>query len=143
MSGQDFKSHSELTDLDFVKQFSETSLPASLFTHEAHIRLAWIHIKKYGLLEAERNVSMQLKNYVKSLGAEDKYHETLTIAGIKAVNHFLMQSETKSFSAFIKENGILLSDFKQLIQSHYSTNIFNSKPAKLKYLELELIPFSK
>lgn len=143
MSRQDIKSHRELTDLEFEKQFSEASLPALLFTHEAHIRLAWIHIKKYGLPEAESNVSTQLKKYVKTLGAEDKYHETLTIAGVKAVNHFFKRSKTKNFSTFIQENDILLTDFKQLIQSHYSTNIFKSKQAKLEYLEPELIPFSR
>lgn len=133
--------HFKLTDSQFEKQFSNGTLPPSLFSHEAHLRLAWIHIKKYGVENAVKNIRQQLKDYVKAVGAEDKYHETVTIASVRAVNHFIRKSETESFADFIKENEQLLNNFKHLLLTHYRTDIFNSKIAKKEYIEPELIQF--
>jgi hypothetical protein len=40
--------HFSLTDIEFENQFENGTLKPELFSHEAHVRLAWIHIKKYG-----------------------------------------------------------------------------------------------
>ena len=36
--------HRQLTDQEFSAQFEQTTLDAALFNHEAHLRLAWIHL---------------------------------------------------------------------------------------------------
>ncbi len=41
--------HFYLTDIQFERQFANCSLNPELFSHEAHLRLAWLHISKYGL----------------------------------------------------------------------------------------------
>jgi len=135
------KSHHELSDIEFLKQFENCSLSPELFTHEAHLRLAWLHIVKYGINKAEKNIAHQIKKYVAFVGAQDKYNETVTIAGIKAVNHFIKCSTTINFIDFIKENNCLMSDFKGLLLSHYSTNIFDSDKAKTEFIEPELEAF--
>jgi len=43
------------------------------------LRLAWIHIRKYGVGTAVENICQQLKDYVKTVGAEDKYYEYIQI----------------------------------------------------------------
>ncbi len=48
--------HLELTDTEFEKQFYTWQLNPADFSHEAHLRLAWVHVKKYGINEAERNI---------------------------------------------------------------------------------------
>jgi hypothetical protein len=35
--------HLELTDLEFEANFKNCSLNPDIFSHEAHLRLAWIH----------------------------------------------------------------------------------------------------
>jgi len=135
------QNHFQLTDSEFEQAFANCTLPASLFSHQAHLRLAWIHIKKYGVEKAIKNVTDQIRKYVQSLGAEDKYNETVTIAGVKAVYHFILKSSTTDFSDFIKENKELQDNFKGLLLSHYETNIFESEIAKKRFIEPELIPF--
>mgnify|MGYP000226997985 FL=1 len=44
-------SHYKLNDLEFVNQFQKTTLDPKLFTHEAHLRLAWIYINNEGLIK--------------------------------------------------------------------------------------------
>ena len=133
--------HFELTDKEFERQFSTCTLDASNFTHEAHLRLAWIHIHNYGIDKAIENITSQLQDFTKSLGASDKYNKTVTISAIRAVYHFMVRSQRTDFKSFISENPQLKFNFKELLSTHYSTDIFKSERAKREYLEPELLPF--
>lgn len=133
--------HFELSNTEFEKKFISCELDPEIFSHEAHLRLAWINIKKYGIEKAEKNIQVQLKNYVKAVGAEDKYNVTLTLAAIKGVYHFMLKSNADSFEAFISEFPKLKYNFKELMSCHYGFDIYNSKRAKSHFLEPDLLPF--
>ena len=133
--------HLRLSDLEFEQQFQDCTLNPELFTHEAHLRLAYIHINKYGVKLAERNITSQLKAFVIHLGALDKYNETLTLAAVKAVYHFTLKSKSSDFQSFVLEFPRLKSNFRELMASHYSVDIFNSNKAKKEFLEPDLLPF--
>ena len=135
------QSHYDFTDSEFKRAFECASLDPGFFNHEAHLRLAWIHIKKYGVDKAVEQVTSQLKNYVGTLGFNDKYHETITVAAVRAVNHFMSSSTKENFKDFIKENQRLKTNFKNLLSQHYSKNIFASAQARKNYLEPDLLPF--
>ena len=133
--------HKDLSDNEFLRQFENCELPASLFNHEAHIRLAWLLINRHGVDKAVDEVSRQISNYVDHLGATDKFHKTLTVAAVLIVNHFIQLSSVTDFWSFINENPRLLSDFKNLVLSHYSDEVFNSDQARIEYIEPNLLPF--
>lgn len=134
-------SHFDLSDTEFEQQIVHCSFPADEFTHEAHLRLAYMHIQKYGIKLAQNNIQNLLLNFVQYVGAKDKYNKTLTIAAIKVVYHFMQNSTSENFVSFLQEFPQLKSRFKQLIDVHYSFDIFNSKKAKQAYLEPDLLPF--
>ncbi|WP_422349344.1 hypothetical protein [Flagellimonas sp.] len=133
--------NTELSDNEFEIVFGNCEVPPSQFNHEAHLRLAWIHIKKYGLETAIGNVCAQLGTYVQHLGATDKYNVTLTVASVKMVSHFMGTSNSDNFPDFMLEFPQLKNGFKELLGAHYSMDIFNSKEAKKKYVEPDLLPF--
>ena len=135
------KDHFDLTDFEFEQKFETSSLDAGLFSHEAHLRLAWIHITKYGIDKALENIQLQLKAYVKHLGAASKYNKTVTIAAVKAVYHFILKSKSDNFQDFIVEFPRLKNNLKGLMDSHYGIDIFNSEAAKKEYLRPDLLPF--
>lgn len=130
------------SDLEFIEQFENCILDPATFSHEAHLRLAWIHIQMFGVKQAKDNIQKQLQNFVAHVGAKDKYHETLTIASIEAVNHFMQKSISNNFDDFLIEFPQLTDDFKSLINSHYSFDIFNSTKAKNEYLKPDVLPFN-
>jgi hypothetical protein len=134
--------HLELSDDAFENMFSTCQLNPELFTHEAHLRLAWIHITKYGEAQAIENICHQLIQFVNNLGAFEKYNKTVTVAAIKAVHHFLKKSRTKAFPEFIQEFPQLNNNFKTLLASHYSVDIFRVGRAKKEFLTPDLAPFS-
>lgn len=137
----ELNNHYDLSNGQFERAFNDCTLPPNLFSHEAHLRLAWININLYGMEEGERKLQEQLKNFVAFVGAKDKYNTTLTVAAIRIVGHFIKKSNTDNFKDFILEFPQLKNNFKELIFSHYSFDIFNLKQAKIEFLEPDLIPF--
>ena len=129
------------SDQEFKEQFKNCELNPSDFTHEAHLRLTWIHINKYGIEKAIETIQIQLKSFVNFVGAENKYNTTLTVAASKAVYHFMLKSKADNFKDFIIEFPRLKYNFKELMACHYGFDIFNSIKAKNEFLEPDLIPF--
>ncbi len=134
-------SHFDLTDAEFENQFASAQLNPSLFSHEAHLRLAYIHISKYGEEQAITNITSQIWRYVKKLGAEDKFNKTLTVAAIKAIHHFMQKSESDNFKDLIIEFPRLKLRFRELMAAHYKVDIYNSLIAKKQFLEPDLLAF--
>jgi hypothetical protein len=137
------KDHFEFSDSAFENAVRECTLHPSLFSHEAHLRLAWLHIDKYGPGQATGNISRQLRRFVQKQGGVDKYNVTVTIAAIRIVYHFKLRSCSDNFQDFIQEFPRLKTGFKYLLGCHYITDIFSSAQAKKKFLEPELLPFDE
>lgn len=137
------ESHLSISDKELIDQIESCNLDPKLFTHEAHLRLAWLNIKNHGIEKAVELTQTQLKTYVRHLGALDKYNTTLTIAATRAVYHFMLKSETESFQDFIKESPRLKTEFKKLLESHYSLDIFSFDKAKQVYIEPDLCKFDR
>ena len=131
----------QLTDLEFSTAFKKATLNPKLFNHEAHLRLAWIYINRDGIENAITQVCCEIINYATSLGAVNKYNETVTVAAVKAVYHFYLKSKSNNFRDFIKEFPRLKTNFKDLLAQHYGIDIFNSEIAKCSFLEPDLLPF--
>jgi len=135
------KTHYDLSDAQFEEAFKRAMLAPQLFTHEAHLRLAWLHIENYGIDKAVANITSQIKNYTRVLNAEGKYNETVTIAAVKIVHHFMLKSTTKNFKEFMLEFPRLKTNFKDLLSQHYGFNVFTAEEAKSSFVEPNLLPF--
>ena len=135
------KKHLLLSDTDFADQFEKAVLPPELFSHEAHLRLAWIHITRHGEETAVENICTQIAQFDRIHGDGTKFHKTLTVAAIKAVAHFMARSTSDNFQDFIKEFPRLKHHFRELIAAHYSWDVFVDADAKRSYLPPDLLPF--
>ena len=80
--------HFLLSDTEFLTKFEAATLDLALFSHEAHLRLAWLYIKIYGIEKAVDKTCAQLQHFTKVLGAEDKFNTTLTVAAVKGCASF-------------------------------------------------------
>lgn len=134
-------SHIELPDSDFLRSLQSGTLPPALFNHEAHLRLAWICLEEKTADEGVEEVRRILKAYIRHLGAEAKYHETLTVAAVRAVHHFRLKSSSSDFPSFIQANPRLKSHFREILTQHYSEDHLFSASARSNYLEPDLLPF--
>ena len=133
--------HYRLTDDQFESKFADKTFPPMHFTHEAHLRLAWVHINKYGAQQAIENLCLQIKEYALKYGATMKYNETVTVASVRILDHYIRRYQGDDFQDFITRWSALKTDFKSLVKQHYSTDIFRSVEAKQTYLEPDLQGF--
>ena len=133
--------HYQLSDDEFEQQFENCFMNPSFFSHEAHIRLAWIHVRKYGVEKACNHVCTQIQKFDRAFDEGLKYNKTVTVACVKAVNHFVQQSTMDDFRGFIREFPRLKTNFRELLDFHYGFDIYNSEQAKMEYLKPDLIPF--
>lgn len=107
-----------------------------MFTHEAHLRLAWILIRKHGLNLSTEKICEQILAFVIPLGAEEKFNTTLTVASMNMVQHFMQKTESENFHDFIQAFPALKYDFKHLISQHYSFDILKDDRTKRNMLSL-------
>jgi hypothetical protein len=135
------KHHSHLSDKEFENLFEKGDLPPSLFSHEAHLRLAWLYIKKYGQEKAAEKICREIKQFDHLHGKGDKFNITVSVAAIKMVDHFIKKSESNDFYTFIKKFSRLKTGFKELLYQHYNLDIFSNKEAKTSFIEPDLLPF--
>jgi len=133
--------HKELNDCEFETQFENCTFDSHIFSHEAHLRLAWIHIKKYSLEKACQNICEQILLFDKTHDKGEKFHTTLTIASLKIMYHFMKKASSETFQGLLEEFPQLKTAFKELIDTHYSFDVYNSEQAKKEYLAPDLVIF--
>lgn len=135
--------HWKISDTEFETKFTNNTFKPLWFTHEAHLRLAWIYITKYGKEIAFKKYSEQLKAFADKYNADGKYNATVTYASIEIMHKYIQNSNAYDFQDFIKEFSKLKTNFKEIITSFYSGNIFTSKEAKQQILQPDLKSFNE
>lgn len=133
--------HFSLSDAEFEQQFADTSLDPQLFSHEAHLRLAWIHLQKYGKEQAIANVCEQIQRFDRVHGDGTMFNRTVTVAAVEATAHFMAKTEAKRFQDLMTQAPSLKNNLKDLVARHYSWDIFRDPLAKTQYLAPDLSPF--
>lgn len=130
-----------MNDLEFLNAFESGSFPPSLFDHQAHLRLAWGYLKRYGEQRAIEKVCQGIQAFDKLHGDGSKFHKTLTVASVKVVHHFMQKSSSAHFSDCIQEFPRLKSSFKELLDQHYGFDLLADQKAKKEYIAPDLLPF--
>lgn len=132
---------SHLSAAEFEASFENKTLPQELFDHPGHLRLSYIHITKYGLEQAISNVSEQIQAYAAHHGDTKKFHVTLTHAAVRTMDHFIKKEGALTFEELLTKYPRLVTNFKDLINQHYSWCVLTSIDSKEKYLEPDLLAF--
>ena len=124
-----------MNDDQLIKQFDNCTLSANDFNHQNHIRLAWLYLQKFTVLEALTKFSENLKKFASSLGKANLYQETITFAFFFLINERIWQNENspqtwEEFAAanpdlLMRQNGILLKYYKaETLASDLTRKVF-------------------
>jgi hypothetical protein len=105
---------------DLLRRLADGSLPGAEFTHRNHVHAAWQCLcEGPSLAGAAHRFRDLLQNYVRAVGAADKFHLTLTLAFMHIV-HARMGPAAEGWPAFAARNPDLFDDARSLIARHYS-----------------------
>lgn len=133
--------HDQLSDQEFAQQFADCSLPPQWFSHTAHLRLAWVLLREYGLERTRLLMCEQIQRFDQTHGDGTKFHQTLTEAAVQVMHHFMQQKETASFTELLDKFPRLETDFKGLLLSHYSPAVLFAPTSSTTYAEPDVMAF--
>jgi hypothetical protein len=129
-------------DRDFRAAFEACAVPPSDFTHEAHVRLAYVYLVESGLELAVQRMRDALLKFIEHNDIpRDKFHESMTRAWVLAVRHFMSRGSSSSFEDFIAHNRELLDS--KIMLTHYSAGVLFSSDARASFLEPDLDPIPR
>lgn len=109
------------------------------FTHIEHIRLAWYYLNCWDEKEATERFSMDLRAFTAHIGAQDKYHHTITVTLMRLMaSHFPGLNEPTNWQEFKADAEPLFIDAYKLLGRYYTAETLNSKLARSSWQEPDL-----
>jgi hypothetical protein len=119
---------SELT----IERFENADIDPEHFDHEAHVYIAWLYVQNYELAEAIAKFDSGLKRLVAKLGADGKYHATLTWFFLLLIAD--RAEDDQSWRDFRQCNTDLIANSKDLLSRYYSHGYLFSKRARERFV---------
>jgi hypothetical protein len=118
-------------DREFVSAFEACTLPPTEFHHRQHVRLAWLYLRDYPLLDALARFVEALKRFAAHHGASGKYHETITFAFLFLIHERMRRGSYETFAEFAAANGDL---FGPLLERYYAPGVLSSEFARKTFV---------
>lgn len=124
------------TDDATMRAFEQGTLDPAQFSHRVHLSLAWRYLQRDGFPEGAQQFRHHLQRYVTSVGAEDKYHETITWAYLVLLNEerCLRAAPGESFETMILRRPDLLDHRNGPIMRRYGKSQLDSPEARTVFM---------
>lgn len=145
-----------MNSTSLTERFKKQQIEPSEFNHLAHLKVAWDYIHEFSLVEARERFHQDIVKLTKVLGAEEKYHRTLTDFFLDYLyqvkwyfNHSgessesVSSSSSRSWDLIEKKCDLLIHDAKKLVSYYYSDELINSEEARKNYIEADILPLDR
>ncbi len=130
-------------DRRFVDDLEACRLTPAQFDHRAHVRAAYCYLVEHDVEPAAARMRDTLVTLLQHNGVPaSKYHETITMAWILAVRHFMeLSPASASADEFIDAQPRLLDS--QIMRTHYSASVLFSPEARATFVTPDLAPIPR
>ena len=99
-----------MTDQELIEQFENGTLPNDGFHHQDHVRVAFLYLTQYPVLEALQAFSKALRKFAEVHGKPQLYHQTITWAYLLLIRERMARAGKKqSWEDFARDNPDLLA----------------------------------
>jgi hypothetical protein len=124
-----------LTDAELLDGFEQCTLPNSAFHHEDHIRVAFLYLSRFSVLEALQRFQDGLKRFAAWHGKADLYNETVTWAYILLIRERMARAGlTQDWPSFKASNPDLFDRRPDVLSRYYRPETLSSPLAKSTFL---------
>ena len=125
---------SELSDAELLQQFVDTTLPASLFSHRQHVRMAWLFVTRHGMPEAISAFSAALRAFAEAKNAHNLFHETITWAYLLLIHERQQHCQATDWGTFAAGNEDLLTWKPSILDRYYTPEALWSDRARKTFV---------
>jgi hypothetical protein len=120
-----------MRDEEFIERFENCTLPGESFHHSDHIRVVWLYLRCYPVLETLNRFSEGLKRFATANGKPNLYHETITWAYVFLIHERRERSEREqSWAEFVATNADLFDWKNSVLKSYYQDDTLRSEIAR-------------
>ena len=138
-----------MDDAELLRQFQDVTLPFTLWTHRAHVKIAYLHLQKYPFDEALSRICIGIKRYNAANNVPESqtsgYNQTTTVAFLHLVAAVMRAYElafpVRTADEFCDTHPQLMS--KHILRFFYSPIRRMHSDAKTKFIEPDLAPLPK
>ncbi|MBK8251774.1 MAG: hypothetical protein IPK82_03795 [Polyangiaceae bacterium] len=123
-----------LSDDEFLAKFRDCTLPPAEFDHVGHVRAGWLYLAEFPLEVAVERLSDDIRRYAKHLGAEGKFHRTITEALMRLMASHLPAERDLTWQQLIERHPVVVEDARGLLLRFYSEELLASAQARGGYV---------
>lgn len=120
-----------MRDEEFIERFENCTLPGESFHHPDHIRVVWLYLRCYSVLETLNRFSEGLKRFATANGKPNLYHETITWAYVFLIHERRERSgREQGWAEFVATNADLFDWKDNVLKSYYRDDTLRSEIAR-------------
>ncbi len=124
-----------MTDDEFVAQFENATLPIESFRHVDHVKMAFLYLQRFRVVDALRRFSDSLARFAAAHGKTDLYNETITWAYLLIIRERLARAgRHQTWTEFAAGNPDLLSWKDSVLKKYYREETLTSDLAKKTFI---------
>jgi len=124
-----------MTDQELMDRFENGTLPNECFHHREHVRVAFLYLTKYPVLEALQLFSKSLRRFAEAHGKPELYHETITWAYVFLIWERMARAGTnQSWDEFALNNPDLLTWKGGILTRYYCAGTLTSDLARAVFV---------
>jgi hypothetical protein len=138
-----------MTDDEFLTAFETVSLPRKEWTHEAHVRMAWLYLSRHPFPMAVERARQGIRKLNEEFIRKDRlrcgpprrsmgYHDTITVAFVTLIASRFQPAE--DFPTFRDRNHDLMDRTLSALHLHYSPERLSSTDARAAFVEPDRQP---
>jgi hypothetical protein len=132
------------SDEEFLRAFEDCTWPFEQWKHRAHIKVAYLYLRRWPYAEALRKIRESIQRYNAATSTPESlergYHETVTVAWLKLVDFTLCEyGPAANADEFLEAQEHLLN--RKALRFFYSRDQIVSWRAKAEFVEPDLAPF--
>ena len=129
-----------LSNEEFLHQFKNKTLSPIHFNHVGHLRLSWIYLTHHDLETSVEGVCSGIKAYAESLGANTKFHITITDSLVRIMAKRLEAMAQKDWQSFLDQNRDMVDDAISVLLQYFSRDLLFSELARTALVEPDIQP---
>ena len=132
-----------LPDEAFLSSFEDCTLPFEQWKHRAHIKVAYLYLRRWPFAEALDRIRTSIQRYNAAThtpeSLERGYHETMTVAWMRLVHFTLCEyGAAATADEFLEAQEHLLN--RKALRFFYSREQLISWRAKAEFVAPDLVP---
>ncbi|MFY9912733.1 MAG: hypothetical protein WCF22_11735 [Candidatus Sulfotelmatobacter sp.] len=119
---------------EIIRRFENGTIPAEVFHHVDHVRLAFAYLCEYALFEALQKFCAALKRFAACQGKPQLYNETITCAYFFLIHERMARGDSANWDNFACSNPDLLIWKDGILNRYYEEATLKSDLARRVFL---------